>query len=52
MEAVRKRKTFIVRCGAGRVVQWARRTVGRYTQTRTGNGDLGSWRSFIGSDDE
>ena len=49
---VRRRERSVMGCGMGRVVRWGRRAASRYAQARTGKGDLGSWCSFIGSDDE
>ena len=37
--------------GSGRVVQWNRWAVLRYTHQRVGKGDVGEWRRVIGSED-
>ena len=45
---LRARERSVSGLGAGRISGWGRRAASRYTQLRTGKGDLGVWRKRLG----
>ena len=44
---IRAAERSVVGCGMGRVAQWGKQAVSRYTQLRTNKGDLGVWRERL-----
>lgn len=50
-KALRARERAVPGFGGGRVTKWGRRAVSRYTQMRSGKGDVGEWRRRPGRGD-